>query len=239
MCVTVLLHFSPRCVLDETIKIHHTNQTVFNFEVQSFKFSNFDQVIITHTHTKPEMRNFDFHVYLYHVILLQLWPLPAFFLPTSLNFTASRSGQAVFFQSSVLQFWWAPLNFSLFPVLCSQKWHLSWSSTAAAHLLWALTFCAFRVVVTSKYMSYCYLSVSLNRSSFDFWQWDSKFTQVVHEKNLRPAELAPSTMSHSKSLNHISSLSDTLFELQQLVLTITTPATWLADICDKGAVEQV
>lgn len=36
---------SSRCVKDETLKIHPSNQTSYNFEIQAFKFNgDYDQV---------------------------------------------------------------------------------------------------------------------------------------------------------------------------------------------------
>lgn len=33
-----------RCIMDETVKIHPSKHTAFNFELQSFKFTDYDQV---------------------------------------------------------------------------------------------------------------------------------------------------------------------------------------------------
>lgn len=58
VCVCVTIHFSPRCIQDETLKVYQSNQTTFNFEVQAFKFTgSYDQVIIMNIKSyqiKPE-----------------------------------------------------------------------------------------------------------------------------------------------------------------------------------------
>ncbi len=71
------------------------------------------------------------------------------------------SDQATFFQSSIVQFWWACVNCSL--RVCS--------FAAVVHLLQGLTCCAFRddilhtLVVTSGYLSCCCFSIISNQSA--------------------------------------------------------------------------
>ncbi len=71
------------------------------------------------------------------------------------------SDQATFFQSSIVQFWWAWVN-------CR---HPEWSSAAVAHLLQGSKCCVFRdgilhtLVITSGYLSYCCLSIISNQSA--------------------------------------------------------------------------
>ncbi len=80
------------------------------------------------------------------------------------------SDQATFFQSSIVQFWWACVN-PPFSVLSWQERHPVWSSAAVAHLLQGSTCCAFRdyilhtLVVTSGYLSYRCLSIISNQSA--------------------------------------------------------------------------
>ncbi len=81
------------------------------------------------------------------------------------------SDQATFFQSSIVQFWWACSNNSLCFLFLAEEWHPVWSSAAGAHLLQGLTCCAFRdgilhiLVVTCGYLSYCCLSIISNQSA--------------------------------------------------------------------------
>ncbi len=69
--------------------------------------------------------------------------------------------------------------YPLFPVLIWQERHPVWSSAAVDHLLQGSMCCAFRdgilhnLVVTSDYLSYCFLSIISNQSAhspltFDF-----------------------------------------------------------------------
>lgn len=49
MCKKVI-SISYRCVQDETLTIYPSNQTTFNFEVETFKFTgNYDQVTLDDT----------------------------------------------------------------------------------------------------------------------------------------------------------------------------------------------
>ncbi len=73
------------------------------------------------------------------------------------------SDQTTFFQSSIVQFWWACAN-------CIIRF-LILAVAAVAHPLQGSTWCAFRdgirhtLVVTSAYFSYCYLSIIYNQSA--------------------------------------------------------------------------
>ncbi len=97
------------------------------------------------------------------------------------------SDQATFFQSSIVQFWWACANCSLhFPVLSWQERRPVWSSAAVAHLLQCSTCCAFRdgilhsLAVKSGYLSYCCLSIISNQSAH------SPLTSDKSARHIRP-----------------------------------------------------
>ncbi len=140
------------------------------------------------------------------------------------------SDQATFFQSSIVQFWWSLCElYPPCPVLSWQERHPVWSSAAGAHLLQGSMCCVFRdgvlytLVVTSRYLSYCCLSVNSNQSAhspltstrhfhphltgyFLFFRPFSVNLEMVVCENpsrsavceiLRPALLAPTTIPRS------------------------------------------
>ncbi len=81
------------------------------------------------------------------------------------------SDQATFFQSSIVQFWWACVNYILRFLFLAYRSALVWSSAAVAHLLQGSMCCTFRdgilhtLVVTSGYLSYCCLSIISNQTA--------------------------------------------------------------------------
>ncbi len=102
------------------------------------------------------------------------------------------SDNAMFFKSSIVQFWWACANCSLrFLFLADRSGNLVWTSAAVAHLLQGLTCCAFRdgilhtLVVTNGYLSNCYLSVISNQSVHS----PRTLTRNFRPHNCRPLDI--------------------------------------------------
>lgn len=91
-------------------------------------------------------------------------------IPTTLSKSHSRnsnsSGQATFFQSSVVHIWSSHENYSFSFLFLT----CSWSFTAVAHLLHGLLCCEVRdallhtLIITSGYLSYCWLSIRSKQS---------------------------------------------------------------------------
>ncbi len=104
----------------------------------------------------------------FHVLYAKFWLKPS----ECRSRNGGSSDQATFFQSSIVQFWWACVNCILRVLFLSDR-----SGTRcgllllAAHLLQGLMCCVFRdgllqiLVVTSDYLSYCCLSIISNQSA--------------------------------------------------------------------------
>ncbi len=110
------------------------------------------------------------YIYILYIPML-LCSLHQILIPSSECRSRNRdsSDQATFFQSSIVQFWWSCVN-CILRVLSWQEQHPVWSSAAGAHLLQGSMCCVFRdgilhtLVVTSGYLSYCFLSIISNQS---------------------------------------------------------------------------
>ncbi len=104
----------------------------------------------------------------FHVFYAKFWP---YHLNVAAEIETHLAIQPTFFQSTIVQFWWACVNCSLrFPVFSWQEQNPVWSSAAVAHLLQGSTCCAFRdgilhTFVMSGYLSYCCLSIISNQSA--------------------------------------------------------------------------
>ena len=123
------------------------------------------------------------------------------------------SDQAKFFQSSMVQFWWARANCSLsFLFVADRSWQNPvWSSAVVAHLLQGSTCCAFRdaLLHTSGINKAISPSEVPLTGYFLFFRPFSVSLEMVVRENpsrsavseiLRPACLAPTTRPCSKTL---------------------------------------
>ncbi len=137
--------------------------------------------------------------------LRQILTLPAepYLLPCRSR-TRDSSDHATFFP-----IFYCPILRSLcelyppFPVLSWQERHPVWCSAAVAHLLQGSTCCVFRdgilhtLVVTSGYLSYCFLSIISNQSAHSPLTSEINkafsFTQLPCFLFFRPFSVNPST----------------------------------------------